>query len=256
MISRLPNNILHRIASHILISGNDNCGSWFIHIRDLCLKYGLPHPISQLQNPLSKLAAKSLFKSKVIDFYETQLRESSTSLSSLRYFQPNYMSLSKPHPLWTTCSNNSYEVSRAAAQARMLSGRYKTDRLARHFSQNSDGSCLLCNEGADGSIEHLLLQCPSLSHTRQNMSNFLLERDDFSPTTKSLINTVMDGQSVTDKVQLLLDCSCLPDVIANQQSDNRTFSQIFKFSRTLCYAVHAMRMKIIEARKETSTNNL
>ena len=59
MISRLPNNILHRIASHILISGNDNCGSWFIHIRDLCLKYGLPHPISQLQNPLPKLAAKS-----------------------------------------------------------------------------------------------------------------------------------------------------------------------------------------------------
>ena len=110
------------------------------------------------------------------------------------------MSLSKPHPLWTSCSNNSYEVSRAVVQARMLSGRYKTDRLTRHFSQNSDGSGLLCNEGADGSIEHLLLHCPSLSHTRQNMSNFLLERNDFSPRTKSLINNILESQSVRDKV--------------------------------------------------------
>ena len=130
--------------------------------------------LSQLHNPLSKLAAKSLFKSKVVDFYETQLRESSSSLSSLLYFNPNYMSLSKPHPLWTSCSNNSYDVSRAVVQARILSGRYKTDRLTRY----------------------LLLHCPSLSHTRQNM------RNDFSPRTKSLINNILESQSVRDKVQL------------------------------------------------------
>ena len=99
------------------------------------------------------------------------------------------MSLSKPHPLWTSCSNNSYEVSRAVVQARILSGRYKTDRLTRY----------------------LLLHCPSLSHTRQNM------RNDFSPRTKSLINNILESQSVRDKVQLLLDSSCLPEVIANHQ---------------------------------------
>ena len=134
------------------------------------------------------------------------------------------MSLSKTHPLWTSCSNNSYDVSRAVVQARILSGRYKTDRLTRY----------------------LLLHCPSLSHTRQNM------RNDFSPRTKSLINNILDSQSVRDKVQLLLDCSCLPEVIAYHQSDNQTMWEIFKFSRTWCYAMHAMRQKIMDTRKEVA----
>ena len=140
------------------------------------------------------------------------------------------MSLSKPHPLWTSCSNNSYDVSRAVVQARILSGRYKTDRLTRY----------------------LLLHCPSLSHTRQKMSNFLHERTDFGPRTKSLIKNILDSQSVRDKVQLLLDCSCLPEVIANHQLDNQTMWEIFKFSRTWCYAVHAMRQKIMDTRKEVA----
>ena len=68
------------------------------------------------------------------------------------------------------------------------------------------------------------------------------------PGTKKILCPIMDSQSATEKVKLFLDCSCLPEVIANQQADNTTMSDMFKFSRTWCYAVHAMRMK---KRKET-----
>ena len=153
------------------------------------------------------------------------------------------MSLSKPHPLWTTCSNNSYECSKAILQAKIVSGRYKTDRLARHFGQNNDGNCRICNENADGSMV-LLLHCPSLATTRQKMFHLLHERNNYCASTRHLINSIMGGPSESDKVQLLLDCSCLPDIISSHLSDNRTMLEIFRFTRTWCFAVHSMRLKI------------
>ena len=127
MITRLSENILHKIGMHILTSSKDTSNSWFTHIRDLCIKYQLPHPLLQRQNPLSKPSAKSMFKSKVLDYWETNLRNSASTLPSLSYFNPLYMSLTKPHPLFISCHNNSYEVCKAIIQAKMLSGRYRTD---------------------------------------------------------------------------------------------------------------------------------
>ena len=256
MITRLPNNILHRIAMHRLTTAKDTSTSWFIRIRDLCLRYGLPHPISQLRNPMSKLSAKSLFKSKVIDYHEIMLRESASSLSSLYYFKPNFMSLTKPHPLWTSCCENSYEVSKAIIEAKLISGRYRTDRLARHFQGSSNGDCRMCDEAVPGTIEHLLLQCPSLEPTRSKMFKSVTERHDFSALTKTIICDVFSSPVLTDKVQLLLDCSCLPVVISSRQFGDQTQSELFKFARTWCFSVHAHREKLLKAQdKQVNTPN-
>ena len=53
----------------------------------------------------------------------------------------------------------------------MLSGRYITDQLARHWTQNKAGKCLLpgCNQPNIGSLEHILLECSALNSTRQKM---------------------------------------------------------------------------------------
>ena len=232
---------------HRLITAKDTSKSWFIRIRDLCLRYGLPHPISLLRNPMSKLSAKSLFKSKVIDYHEIILRESASSLSSLSYFKPNFMSLTKPHPLWTSCSNNSYEVSKSIIEAKLISGRYRTDRLTRHFQGNSNGDCRMCSEAVPGTIEHLLLHCPSLEATRSKIFKSVTERRDLRPLTKTIIGDVFSSPSVTDKIQLLLDCSCLPVVISSRQYGDQTQLEIFKFARTWCFSVHAHREKILKA---------
>ena len=260
--TRLPNNIFHHIAIHRIITARDTSNSWFIRIRDLCLRYGLPTPISQLRNPLCKQSAKPLFKSKVIDYHETTLRESTSTLSSLSYFNPHFMSLTKTHPIWTSCSNNSYKVSKSVIEAKLLSGRYRSDRLTRHFQRNtSNGDCRICNEKVPSTIEHLLLQCHSLAATRCNMFNWVTERQDLSARTKAIISEIFSSTSVTDKIQLLLDCSCLPETwlqkssflnssfltnpISSRQDGDQTQSEIFKFARTWCFSVHVQREKIL-----------
>ena len=203
-----------------------------------------PHPLQLLESPLSKNAAKKLVRAKVTDYWEKKLRDDCLGLSSLSYFKASFMSLSTPHPLWTTCQANSFELSKAFIQAKFLSGRYRTDRLLRHFDKKSTGSCSLCQD-IDGSLEHLLLLCPSLSQCRSQQLNMLTMNSDYSDKSKQIIFDT-SNKSVSNFVQLLLDCSVLPEVIeANQNSDSSVMGEIFKFSRTWCFNVHMKRMKML-----------
>ena len=61
--------------------------SWFIQIRRLCSIYNLPS----------------------------------------KFFKPKFMSLTCPHPLWTTCGSNLFEINKAFTVSRMLSGQYISD---------------------------------------------------------------------------------------------------------------------------------
>ena len=88
MISRLPNNILHKHASNVFKFATNTRKSWFTQIRQLCLCYGLPHPSCILLSPPTKEQFKKLIKSHVIDYWETTLLEESVKLKSLTCFHP------------------------------------------------------------------------------------------------------------------------------------------------------------------------
>ena len=155
------------------------------------------------------------------------------------------MSLSNPHPLWSTCGSNSFEISKAIVQAKMLSGRYRSDKLLKHFDKNISGQCSLCICPCEGSVEHLLISCPTLSQCRQQQFEMLNDSDKFSDTARTII-TVASTNTVGNFVQLLLDCSALPEVIiACQKESKQVAEDIFKFSRTFCFNIHMKRMKLI-----------
>ena len=102
----------------------------------------------------------------------------------------------------------------------------------------------MCEEETEGSIEHLLVLCPALVRCRQNAFNMLHEKD-FSDSSRKIIHEIYNT-SVNDFVQLLLDCSVIPQVISACQSDgNHLLSELFKFTRTWCYNVHSNRLKIL-----------
>ena len=108
-------------------------------------------------------------------------------LSSLEHFRPSYMSLSTPHPLWTS-AHSPYEVQKAVIQAWMISGRYCTDKLARHWSsRNPSGLCLLpgCDGLHVGSLEHILLHCQALADVGSGVinlwTNFMVSRQYLLP---------------------------------------------------------------------------
>ena len=248
MVCRLPNSFLNKIAWYQLTSAKTSSGSWFLQIRDLCLKYSIPSALSLLQYPPTKPKYKSLVKAKVIDFWETRLRAQALTMqsSSLRYFKADYMSLTKPHPIWSTCGSNPYEVNKAIVQAKMLTGRYVTDQLARHWRGNTSGMCTTpsCPGTEVGSLEHLLLFCPALEQERAQIKRLCSTISMESFDLYTIINSVLCADTSVEKVmQFLLDCSNLPAVISARQAlGDMIINRLFYLTRTWCYTMHRSRM--------------
>ena len=121
MITRLPTDPLNLRARHALTFSTPSCKSWFTQVRNICLLYGLPHPLSLLNNPLSKESFKKIAKSHVMDYWEVKLRQEASLLPSLKNFKPEFHSLSNSHPILWTAGTNPYEVSKALIQLKMLS---------------------------------------------------------------------------------------------------------------------------------------
>ena len=125
MISRLgPANILHQHGSQVLLNPNgDNVtNSWFANCRIISQQYSLPDPLLILQSPPKHLYWKKLTKSMVLDFWTAKFRGEAEHLDSLQFFNPSYMSLSSPHPFWTS-TDSPFEVRKPR--------RYRTDSLMR-----------------------------------------------------------------------------------------------------------------------------
>ena len=170
--------------------------SWVLQLRELCLQYHLPHPIILLNQPMSKLAFKTLVRNHVQSFWQEKLRHEASCLTSLVYFRPAYMSLSRPHPLWTTAKFNPYESNKARIQARMLSGRYRTEAVCRFWSSNSGGYCLLpACEGLETKedIKHVLVHCESLSFARAGLINFVTSQTSSLPILQDEIQMFLNS---------------------------------------------------------------
>ena len=244
MVTRLSNDPLNIHARNVLITAKSSSKSWFWQLRDICLKYQLPHPLKMLDNPPKKEVFMRLVKAKVVDYWEKKLRGESSLLSSLVNFKPEFMSLTKPHLIWTTAGSNPYEVSKAIQQARFLSGRYRTENLAKHWSRNKEGYCLspTCQNQIE-TVQHILIECPAYLECKKRLYSLWLSSK--NPVVYHLILAALS----TEKeylLQFLLDCSVLPEVItATQSYGEGIFSELFYLTRTWCFSVHRERMKML-----------
>ena len=155
------------------------------------------------------------------------------------------MSLTKPHPLWSSCGSNPYEIHKAVVQAKMLSGRYVTDKLARHWRQNTSGICSIpgCTGQDIGSLEHMLLFCPALSDVRHRVIQLCHRVSSESEVLKNILSFYLNGQTTDIVMQFLLDCSVLPAVIKLRQNGSTDIVEnLFYITRTWCYSIHRSRM--------------
>ena len=211
MISRSDkSSILQQIGRGALLASPSNKKSWFINLRNICFKYNLMDPLLVLQDPPSKLSWKKMCKSAVVSYWETELRRRADMLPSLKYFKPAFMSLAETHPIWKTPEND-HEVKKASIVCLMLSGRYPTDYHARHWSRvNPSGVCQLCLAAHHakeintevqvpiGSLEHLLLECPSLQATRDSCKKMWYVYTENMPYIRQIIfgaSTYMESKN-------------------------------------------------------------
>ena len=245
MITRLKNNVLRNHALNIFNYNTCSKKSWFHQVRSLCLKYGLPHPLTLLTSPPTKEQFKTLVKKKVIDYWENTLREEATSLGSLQYFHPEFMSLTTPHPLWTTAGASPTKVSMATCQAIMLSGRYRTQKLCSKWD-NSTEHCRLspsCQSPED--ITHIIQHCQALDNTRNKLLAFTRKYCEDKPNIQEIVNTHCSPDK-TNFCQFLLDCSVLPDVIIAKQTEGQMIlHQLFGLTRIWCFSLNRDRLKLL-----------
>ena len=251
MICRLPGDPLHQHAQYILTISKHNNPSWFTNIRKRCLQYDLPHPLSFLESPPSKYHFKKLIKSKVVQYWERKLREEASLMSSLVHFKPELLSLTRPHPVWWTAGSNPYEVSKAIVQCRMLSGRYRTQKLSSHWSEYGDSSCPspFCTQVVE-SLEHILLHCPSYALARANIQTKV---ELIQHTAVASLVTASLSRPPEYLLQFLLDASVLQETrsLVQLHGENTLFI-IFNITRTWCYSVHRDRLKLLEVMKSDS----
>ena len=248
MISRLgPSNIVHKHAMNILSSNTPSQHSWFSQIIQISQQYSLPNPIQVLSCPLSKESYKKLTSKHVLDWWNDKLRADAAKLDSLHLFRSNFMSLSKPHPIWTSAGSSPYEVKKATVQARMLSGRYRTCWLRRHWSGDPTGNCRIpgCS-GMTGSLQHLATgECPALYGALVRAvaiwSSFLKETPNLFPIVKQYSLGPPE-----EFLSFLVDPTTLPPVIAlSQLHGSIIIEQLCYMTRTWIFFMHKQRLKLL-----------
>ena len=246
MITRLPGNVLNILARNILLTESCKTKSWFIDVRQLCSQYGLPSPLKLLEEPLSKSAFKNQVSKKVLDHWTINLRKEAFTKTSLCFFNPNFMSLAYPHPIWTSCSSNPFETNKATVQVAMLSGRYKTDYHSRHWDKtNPQGLCLLCpDKFLFGTLQHLLLHCDALSDKKSRVIELWSSHAADDVHLHQLLKELLQGcpRLLT---QFLLDPSVVPQVLTLAQKNLVSLSTLYYLTRTWCYGIHRRRLQIL-----------
>ena len=152
------------------------------------------------------------------------------------------MSLAKIHPVSSTCFSSPYEVNKAVVQARMISGRYRTEKLRSHFSKQSDPYCKVCSSNEPETISHILLRCEKLESVRMGVIKSWLKTEQ-----PAILNIALESLSEDLTVQFLLDCSVIPSIIALTQSTDKNIvlASLFKLTRTFCYSLHKERHKLL-----------
>ena len=157
------------------------------------------------------------------------------------------MSLSKPHPIWTSAGSSQYEVRKATVQARMLSGRFRTCWLRRHWSGDPTGSCRVpgCSE-VPGTLRHLATgECPGLSNALVRATALWTSYLKDNPLLFPVINHYSLGDQ-DEFLGFLLDPTTLPPIITlSQRHGSIIIEQLCYLIRTWLYYMHKERLKLM-----------
>ena len=165
-------------------------------------------------------------------------------LSSLEFFHPEYMNITKPHPIWSMVGSNPHEISKAIQQSRFISGRYRSMSLSKHWNTNKEGFCLspTCINQVE-SVKHILIECDAYILCKRRLYSLWL-----STQNKVVLKLILEALSnETDYLlQFIIDCSVLPSVIqATQNYGNTVLKELFYLTRSWCFSIHRQRMKML-----------
>ena len=112
--------------------------------------------------------------------------------------------------MWTSAASNPHECSKSSILSKMVSGRYRSEMLCRHWSDNRAGYCRAPTcQRVPGTLEHLLVSCPALTPIREKLYCMLLEKSVMFPPLHSTIRQLLKS-SDEQIVQFILEPLSFP----------------------------------------------
>ena len=125
--------------------------------------------------------------------------------------------------------------------AEMMSGRYRTDMLTRHWTHNKDGFCPLptCLQ-VPGNLEHMFVTCRAIAPVRNSMCSFWMQRSAMcQPLVSFLIRTFTF--SPEDFIQFIVNPMSFSEVYGLYQLYGEALAK-HTFYLTRTYAFHVDRV--------------
>ena len=222
--------------------------SWFSSVRQTAAQYSLPDPLQIMVSPPPKLEFKAKVKSAVKGYWHASLVRQAASLPSLCYLRCHFLPLGGgPHPVWWTCGSSASAVRAATVQAKMLSGRYRSCWLRRHWTGES-GACRLPGCGqTPGDVAHLLsAECPALQpHLATTLTHLIAMLAPYKELLPPVVNSLISDRDTA--TTFLLDPSTNPIVIGlvQQYGPGPVLEPLFRFSRAWIWSAHRARMRLL-----------
>ena len=246
MIARLgPNNYLFAIG--VFSIHNQITSSWFWRLQELAVKYDLPSPLNILLSPKSKFTFKKLVKTKVVYFWRNFYIQSMKVKSSLHFLRSEFLPFgSGPHSVWLSCEGSETAIHAATIQAKILTGKYRDDKLLSKFSEGLSGSCTLpgCNFYPGDCTHWLSFKCPALSSALSSTLNHSLEVLKPFPFLLEIVCSAL-SRSPKDWAQFIIDPSTDAAVIVHkQQFGDQSIWPLFKLSRAMIWCFHRERKRL------------
>ena len=166
-VSRLSDSSIEkRLADRQLAVKSLDSQSWFIGVKKLCIRYGLPDCTEILEKPRSKHSSKATVEAAINNYWNDRLQSVVPLYPSLKWLTWTKKPNRTLHPLIMS-AGNLREVPRIAVHLKIVTGTYILQSNRASFNQNEvDPTCLLCKTGAE-TLTHFLLHCAILESIRE-----------------------------------------------------------------------------------------
>ena len=215
-------------------------------------KYGLIDPSECLKSdPPPKFQYKETIITKITAYYENNLRVMASNNSRMTYLNISLSGLRGYHHPALSDILTSHDVKKSRIHIKMLAGDYFTYEIK---SKHSGGGpqCRCCQyPSPPESISHVLASCNAYNDIRQRMFphyNFLCTQS----KSKIDFNEISsDGEKLC---QFILDpTSC--SLTSRIHVTDPILKAIFRLSRDYCYAVNAVRMRMLRSTTNQNIQN-
>ena len=247
-----PQTTVNELVKYILKMSKPNSTTWSNHVKLLCQLYGLPNPLSLLEDNAawSKSAWKCLVETKVTIYHENALRKLALPNSKMNYLNVQLSGLSgNPHPALLNILTTQ-QAKKLRLHLKFLTSDFLTGERLAQDQPNIDPGCKLCLATVE-STEHVLITCRATADVRQRLYPELMNAvAKVQPTSH-----ILQNPTAHQLTQFILDCTSI-NLGENFRipAHNPGIAEIFRMSRDWCFALSNERgrlLRLLSVNKQT-----